>query len=182
MELAMRIGNNGLKYNTHSLGFTYIGLMIMIAISGIALAGVGIVWHQDLQREREKELIFIGEEYRNAIGSYYENSPGEIKQFPKSLDDLIADNRFPSIKRHLRKLYEDPVSQGKTWGLEVQQGRIVGIYSLSKQNPIKKTGFQAQYQAFNSVKEYSDWKFIYIPGSLVSSPVISTLETANTGS
>jgi type II secretory pathway pseudopilin PulG len=178
----MRIGNKGIKYNAHSLGFTYIGLMIMIAISGIALAGVGIVWHQDLQREREKELIFIGEEYRKAIGSYYENSPGEIKQFPKTLDELIADNRYPSIKRHLRKLYQDPVSQEKTWGLEVQQGKIVGIYSLSKRNPIKKTGFPVQYQAFNSAKEYSDWKFIYIPGTLVSSPVVLTSESSNIGS
>jgi type II secretory pathway pseudopilin PulG len=178
----MRIGNNGVNYNNHSLGFTYIGLMIMIAISGIALAGVGLVWHQDLQREREKELLFIGEEYRKAIGSYYENSPSATKQFPQSLEDLIADNRFPSIKRHLRKLYEDPMSREKTWGLEMQQGKIIGIFSLSKQNPIKKTGFQVQYQLFSSAKEYCDWKFIYIPGSLVSSPVTSTSETANTGS
>lgn len=64
MALVMQIGK--LK----QLGFTYIGVLMLVAIAGIGLAGVGIVWHQDAQREREKELLFIGDEYRQAIGSY----------------------------------------------------------------------------------------------------------------
>jgi len=51
------------------LGFTYIGVLMLVAISGIGLAGVGIVWHQDTQREREKELLFIGEEYRRRLAA-----------------------------------------------------------------------------------------------------------------
>jgi type II secretory pathway pseudopilin PulG len=147
-------------------GFTYIGLLIMVAISGIGLAGAGIVWHQDMQREREKELLFIGEQIRQGIGSYYENTPDGVKQYPKQLEDLILDNRFPVIKRHLRKLYNDPFSLKKEWGLVKQQGRIVGIYSTSELTPIRITGFLSQYETFGSAQKYSEWKFIYTPGSM----------------
>jgi type II secretory pathway pseudopilin PulG len=140
--------------------------MIFVAISGIALAGVGIVWHQDVQREREKELLFIGNEYRHAIGSYYESSPSGAKQYPRKLEDLMLDSRFPNIKRHIRKLYSDPISQETEWGLVMEQQQITGIYSQSSLKPIKRKGFPSQYGDFNSAKEYSDWKFIYAPGSL----------------
>jgi type II secretory pathway pseudopilin PulG len=155
----------GKKYN---LGFTYLGLLMVIAIAGIGMAGVGIVWHQEAQREREKELLFIGEAYRNAIGSYYENSLGSSKQFPTSLSDLILDKRSPTIKRHIRKLYADPMlinmDNKMPWGLVMQQGQIVGVHTLSEDVPIKKMGFNAGYDAFGEAKTYSDWKFVYASG------------------
>jgi type II secretory pathway pseudopilin PulG len=166
MVLAMRTGKNHLNLRSQCLGFTYIGLMIMVAISGIALAGVGIVWHQDVQREREKELLFIGNAYRQAIGSYYEGSPSGTKQYPRKLGDLILDHRFPNIKRHLRKLYIDPIVREAEWGLVLDQERIIGIYSKSSLKPIKRKEFPLQYGDFSGAKEYSDWKFIYTPGSL----------------
>ena len=161
----MRTGNNNFNLQSQCLGFTYIGLMIMVAISGIALAGVGIVWHQDVQREREKELLFIGNAYRQAIGSYYESSPSDTKQYPRKLIDLILDSRFPNIKHHLRKLYSDPVTREGEWGLVLVQDKIVGIYSQSSLKPIKRKEFPSQYGDFSGAKEYSDWKFIYTPGS-----------------
>lgn len=161
----MPIGNRAASHPSGSLGFTYIGLLILMAISGIALAGVGIVWHQDAQREREKELIFIGEELRNAIGSYYESSPSASKQFPQRVEQLLLDDRFPIIKRHLRKLYKDPITQSETWGLEIEQGHIIGFYSLSVQKPIKKYGFPPQYDSFGQADQYTQWKFVYLPGS-----------------
>ena len=137
---------------------------MVMAISGIGMAGVGIVWHQDAQRAREKELLFIGDEYRKAIGSYYENSLGDAKQFPATVEDLIIDKRFPSTKRHLRKLYKDPMTFGQSLQLILQQGQIVGVFSASKQAPIKKIDFPLQYETFGEAAEYSDWKFIYKPG------------------
>jgi len=162
----MRIGKNNINLRRQCLGFTYIGLMILVAISGIALAGVGIVWHQDVQREREKELLFIGNEYRHAIGSYYESSPSGAKQYPRKLEDLMLDSRFPNIKRHIRKLYSDPITRDLDWGLVVEQQLITGIYSQSRLKPLKRKGFPSQYGDFNDAKEYSEWKFIYAPGSL----------------
>ena len=166
MARIMRTGKRKFSPCQRCLGFTYIGLMIFVAISGIALAGVGIVWHQDMQREREKELLFIGNEYRRAIGSYYENSPSGVKQYPRKLQDLILDKRFPNIKRHLRKLYTDPIFPNAEWGLVMEQQQITGIYSQSKLKPIKRKGFPTMYGDFEGAKEYSDWKFMYAPGTL----------------
>ncbi|MDP2402458.1 MAG: type II secretion system protein [Methylotenera sp.] len=166
MAVAMLIGNVPMQFKNKCSGFTYIGVLMLVAISGIGLAGVGIVWHQDAQREREKELLFIGEEFRLAIGSYYENTPSGTKQYPKKLDDLILDNRFPITKRHLRKLYTDPFANEDAWGLVLQQGQIIGVYSTSELAPIKTTGFLPQYETFGAMAKYSEWKFTYTPGSM----------------
>ena len=167
----MRIGN---LTHLHQTGFTYIGLLILVVISGIALGGVGIVWHQDAQREREKELLFIGDEFRKAIGSYYENTPADIKQFPQNLNDLLLDKRFPVVKRHLRKLYLDPMPPFKSWGLVKDNNRIIGIYSQSESKPIKKYGFPSQFESFNTTIHYKDWKFIYLPGSMPSNTGVAS--------
>ena len=164
--------------NNHQLGyqygFTYMGLMMIIAISGIAMAGVGIVWQQDMQREREKELLFIGEQYRKAIGSYYESSPNGIKQFPVTLQDLLNDNRGPIIKHHIRKLYLDPFMRDKDWDLIMLESRIFGVRSNSKLVPIKKTGFAPYYDAFGEAASYNDWRFFYTPGSNpVALPIVN---------
>ena len=150
---------NQLLINKKVSGFTFIGLLAIIAISGIALAGVGIIWHQNSQREREKELLYIGNQYRLAIESYY-NANTE-KQFPKSLDDLILDKRFVYKKRHLRKLYLDPMAYGKPFNLIKLNERIVGVYSSSTETPIKKSNFPTPYESFADAESYGDWKFVY---------------------
>ena len=147
------------------LGFTYMGLLMVIAIAGIGMAGVGIVWHQESQREREKELLFIGAEYRKAIGSYYENSPVGTKQYPQTLQELLLDKRSPNIMRHIRKLYADPFAHNKAWNLVLEQGQITGVYSTAESKPIKKTGFSSIEESFSEAATYKDWRFIYAPGS-----------------
>lgn len=144
------------------LGFTFIGILIIVALSGIALSGVGIVWHQTIQRENEKELLFIGDQYRAAISSYYESTPGGTKQYPKKLEDLLLDNRFPVIKRHIRRLYDDPMTTNQSWGVIKQQDYIVGVYSLSTQQAIKKTGFPTLYESFAETTTYDEWKFVAV--------------------
>ncbi len=167
MVLLMLIGSEGLK---NQAGFTYMGLLMVVAIAGIGMAGVGIVWHQDAQREREKELLFIGQAYRNAIGSYYENSPSTAKQFPQNLQDLLLDTRFPTVKRHIRQLYADPFARDKDWQLVMQQGQITGVYSSSTLKPIKKVGLPPEFEAFDSAEKYEEWRFVYAPSGALPSP------------
>lgn len=140
-------------------GFTYLGLLLFIAISGIGLAAVGQLWKTETQREREKELLFVGEQYASAIASYYESSPGGAKSYPSKLQDLLLDDRFPVVKRHLRKMYRDPMTGSDEWGTIRQQGRIVGVYSQSATPPIKRYGFSGDWQGFDAAERYSDWKF-----------------------
>ena len=167
--LPMPIGNKRLK---NQAGFTYMGLLIVVAIAGIGMAGGGIVWHQDAQREREKELLFIGQAYRNAIGSYYENSPSTAKQFPQTLQDLLLDTRFPSVKRHIRQLYADPFARDKDWNFVLQQGKITGVYSNSTLKPIKKAGLPKEFEALDAAEKYEEWRFVFVPGSALPSPAV----------
>ncbi len=144
-------------------GFTYIGLLIFIALMGIALAGTGVIWHTETRREKERELLFVGDQFRRAIGLYYERSPG-AKQYPKALVDLLLDRRYPNTQRYLRHLYADPVTGNEEWGLvKGPEGRIVGVHSLSEAEPLKRAAFPLTYEEFEHAVRYSEWQFIYVP-------------------
>lgn len=147
-------------------GFTYLGLMFLVAVIGIGLAQAGAVWQTEVQREREAELLFIGEQYALAIGSYYENTPGGVRQYPPALEDLLRDPRFPETRRHLRRIYSDPVTGGAEWGVVRIGGRITGVYSQSRQHPLKTADFPSAWAAFASSESYADWQFVYVPGAL----------------
>lgn len=141
-------------------GFTFLGLMFAVAIAGIALAGTGALWQMESRREKEKELLFIGEEYRRAIGSYYDKSPGAVKQFPNKLEDLLQDKRYPNPTHHLRRLYRDPMTADGEWELIRQEGRIMGVASRSSDKPIKVAGFAADQGDFEGAGSYTEWRFI----------------------
>ena len=99
---------------------------MLIALIGMGLAAAGTLWSTDVKRAREVELLFIGDQYRQAIRSYYELEPNQPR-LPQSIDDLLEDHRRPTIVRHLRRAYRDPFtgeafalirapnSQGITW-------------------------------------------------------------------
>jgi type II secretory pathway pseudopilin PulG len=146
-------------------GFTFIGLMFAIAIAGIALAGVGVLWQMESRREKEKELLFNGEQYRKAISAYYEKSPGTAKLFPEKLEDLLQDNRFPNPTRHLRRLYRDPMTRDGQWELIRREGRIVGVASRSADKPIKIAGFTLEQEGFETADNYSEWRFLSKEGA-----------------
>ncbi len=146
------------KKSINQQGFTFVSLLIIVGISGIAMSAVGEVWHQSAQREKEKELLFIGNQYRLALVSYYESTPGGVKQYPQKLEDLLLDKRLPVIKRHLRRLYLDPITKAPL-GLVKQGESIVGVHSVSTRKTIKKTGFPERYLSFAEATTYEDWKF-----------------------
>lgn len=144
-------------------GFTYVGLLIIIAIMGLSLALAGTLWTFTQQREQERQLIFVGNQYRQAISNYYQRTPGTIKTYPNTLKDLLQDNRYVSTQRYLRKLYLDPITLRLDWGLVMApQGGIMGVYSKSKLHPIKSEGFKQVNANFANQKEYSGWQFFYV--------------------
>lgn len=95
-------------------GFVYLWALFSVMLAGIAMAGAGQIWQTKSQREKEVELMFIGEEFRKAIMSYYNSGP---KQYPNSLEDLLQDSRTPNTRRHLRKIYIDPITNTTEWGI-----------------------------------------------------------------
>ena len=137
-------------------GFTYLLTLFALAMMGLLLSGAGQVWQTTSTREKEADLLFIGNQFREAIASYYErtDSPG---QYPQSLEELVDDKRFPP-RRHLRKIFVDPMTGTTRWGLVKAGDRIVGVHSLSDGTQLK-TSFQGTDAVFQGAAHYDQWVF-----------------------
>jgi type II secretory pathway pseudopilin PulG len=144
-------------------GFTYVILLISVAILGVGLAAKGIEWDRSTQRAREAELLFVGNEFRRAIALYYYRSPGPAQEYPASLEDLLEDRRYPGTQRYLRRIYRDPLTGRPEWGLVTAGGRIVGVHSLSAGRPIKSGNFAEADRDFASKTSYTEWRFTFSP-------------------
>lgn len=145
-------------------GFTYLGLLALIAALGMALATAGEVWHLAQQREKEQELLFVGHQFRRAIAQYYEHAPDPGHRYPKSLEELLKDPRYPATQRYLRRIYPDPVRGGTEWGLvKGPEGEIYGVHSLSEEEPLKKSNFSVVDKVFEGKTKYAEWVFLHIP-------------------
>jgi type II secretory pathway pseudopilin PulG len=150
----------------HAGGFTYIGLLILIVLLGIGLAFTGQVWHTSVQREREKELIFVGDQFGKAIAAYYAGNTGVGDRYPKSFDELLRDPHQPAVRRYLRKVYADPLTGKTEWGLiKSPAGGIMGVYSLAAGRPLKQAGFAERYAGFSGASTYEGWQFAFIDSS-----------------
>ena len=148
----------------HQAGFTYLALLFAVAVASVALAATGAIWSIEAQREREVELLFVGNQFRQAVRSYYEQSPGMLKLYPMSLDELVKDNRYLGVKRHVRRIYTDPITGQSKWGLLMApEGGIMGVHSLSDRTPIKRSRFLLRDAAFEGKEMYSEWHFAYRP-------------------
>ena len=146
-----------------SRGFTYLGVLVLAAIMAGGLAVTGDVWHTSTMREKEVELLYVGNQYRKAIQRYYLTGPQ--RQYPRSLEDLLKDPRQPGTVRYLRKLYPDPIT-GQEWVIvKAPDGGILGVHSASDDTPFKTSNFKLRDRSFDGVQKYSDWKFIFQPAT-----------------
>jgi len=137
-------------------------LMVLVAVALLSLATL-LPLRQEQQaawRERERELLFIGDQYRRAIASYAAATPGGVPQGPKALADLLEDKRYPSPRRHLRRLYADPMTGRADWMLLMEQGAIAGVASRSPRVPLKHSGFAEADRDFADASSYAEWKFV----------------------
>lgn len=145
-------------------GFSYLIPLFLVAVLSIWTVRAMENIATTARRDKEAELIAIGLEYRRAILIYYENSPGTAKAYPKSLADLLLDERATKIARPLRRLYRDPMTNQADWGLiKAKDGAVMGVYSLSTGKPMKQKGFPAELSMFEGATRYQDWKFSYQP-------------------
>ncbi len=160
-------------------GYAMAALLVSLAVMSVLMSVALPVWRHEMQREKEAELIFRGEQYARAIELYQRKYPGA---FPPDLDVLVQ-------QRFLRKKYKDPMTEdgefrliyataaptpgapggragvptiggrgstgsqpGGSGGVPGARGGIIGVASKSEEASIK---------IYKGRSRYSEWQFIF---------------------
>lgn len=142
-------------------GFTYLSLIILVAIIGMVSASA-LKLGSVIQRSRaEQELLVIGAAFSDALQSYADATPAGMPTQPPSLKELLKDPRFPGVRRHLRKVFVDPMTGKAEWGVAYLGDKIgvLAVYSLSDAKPVKIGNFPLRFQGLSGKQKISEWRF-----------------------
>lgn len=156
----MSIGSAPIKSQQ---GVTFLWALLLLIILSLGVGRLLEVQTTRAQRAVEAELLWVGEQYRRGIERYYQASPGEVKQLPYKLDDLLQDPRLLTLTRHLRESYMDPVTSEPFVEIHDHRGMLIGVRSTSTRQPIKTGGFAPHYAHFSKAMGYHQWEFIFLP-------------------
>lgn len=96
-------------------GYTFLLLLFIVALSGTSLALLGETWRTTADRERRAELEFILAAFAEALASYRLATPDGMSYRPQQLDDLVEDKRAGVTRRHLRRIYANPLTSRTDW-------------------------------------------------------------------
>ncbi len=160
---------------SRSRGFTYLGLIILLAILAL-VAAAGLKMGSVLQRAAaEEELLEIGAQFSEALRSYAAATPPGKASQPVTLQDLLKDPRFPNTRRHLRKIFVDPVTGKAEWGVIYIGDKVgvLGVYSLSDARPLKVANFDIRFLNMENREKISDWKFLIAGGEGAAGAVVT---------
>ncbi len=148
--------------DAYSGGFTYVGLIVLVAIIGMVTASTIKLGSLMQRRAAEDALLDVGAAFGDALKSYANASTPGQRLTPATLEELLLDPRFPTPRRHLRQIYADPITGQAKWGLlrGVDKIGIVAVYSLSPARPIKLANFDPRFVGFDNRQRLSDWKFV----------------------
>jgi len=154
-------------------GFTYLGLLVLLFIMGM-VAAAGLKAGTLMQRAAaEQELLEIGAQFSEALRSYAAATPKGQPQQPPTLADLLKDPRFPNPRRHLRKIFVDPITGRAEWGVMylADNKGVIGVHSLSDQRPLKLANFDARFLGLENKEKLSDWRFVMAGGEGATPPL-----------
>lgn len=104
------------------------------------------------QREKERELVFRGLQYAEAIRVFY----NRFQRFPLRLEELLTTR-----PRSVRQLWKDPLSDDGAWSVilaepDRPEGGIRGVRSASLEAPAGVPPGKGRY---------ADWEFVGHAGS-----------------
>lgn len=108
-------------------GYTYLLMLFVVATFGYSLALLGETWRVSARREQQLELDFRLTAYAQALSSYRQSTPDGLSYRPQQLQALIEDYRTGVRRRHLRRLYPNPVSGRLDWLIIRDELGIVGV-------------------------------------------------------
>lgn len=153
-------------------GFTYLGLIILVAIIGL-VGAASLKIDALLQRAAAEEaLLDIGAAFSDALRSYAAATPPGQPQQPPTLQELLKDPRFPNPRRHLRKIFVDPMTGKAEWGIMYlgDKAGVLGVYSLSSAKPLKVGNFDPRFLNMENKEHVSDWKFTMSSQTMAPQP------------
>lgn len=153
------------RLSRNQQGYAYWLALVALSLAGVAALRISESWSLKTKLQQEEELLFVGDQYRRAIASYYQATPGPVKVMPQQLADLLVDRRQSNVVRYLRRLYGDPLSSYAPFEVirDPNTGSIIGVHSSSPAHPLKQVGFPDRYRSFTSSKTYQGWRFVYQP-------------------
>lgn len=147
-------------YRPGQAGFAWLLVLALLALVSAMGAAVAQRWSDRTAREKEQQLLQVGDAYAGALARYREESPGSVKHYPAALDQLLLDARFVGVRRHLRQLYPDPLTGRHDWVLvRNERGDIVGVHSRSERPPWAKAPQHLKFTDLPAAQRYADWVF-----------------------
>ena len=138
-------------------GYTYVSILAVLAVMAIMAQTAAIPSERARLRDAEDELLFRGDAYRRAVASYWVVE----RCLPTDLAHLLDDPREPG-RRHLRRLYDDPMGEGWTL-LRGEDGGIAGVASTGGGTPRRRAFFPPGDEGFAEAETYADWAFRFEP-------------------
>lgn len=141
-------------------GFALFGaLLFAVAMAGL-LASLSRLWEERSTRERERELLWVGRQFRGALEGYAAATPANQPPAPLRIEELLQDERAESVQRHLRRLPLDPMTGTYEWAyVRDTGGRIVGVHSTSDAKPLAPDNLWPEPRAFEGAASYRQWVF-----------------------
>ncbi|MEO6654538.1 MAG: hypothetical protein ABIO36_00495 [Pyrinomonadaceae bacterium] len=115
-------------------GMTLLAVMAIMAVFAVALLAVAPSIQQEIQREKELEAIYRGEEVAEAIRQYVQFYQGA--KLPNSMDDLLEG--LPQGTKKIQILRAsaaiDPLSEDGKWRLIKSDRRSLAGFARRVQN------------------------------------------------
>jgi type II secretory pathway pseudopilin PulG len=175
----MSAGSASRRDDRFERGYAMVTLLVAIALMGVFMSAAMPVWRQQVQREKEAELLWRGQQYDRAIQLYRQKrgAPG-----PPDLDVLVKE-------KFLRRKYKDPIT-GRDFALRPvgPAGSVVGegddqgpsASGRPRRRPpartsgpgrtlgqliggVRSTSTERSIKIVNGKQKYSEWEFAYVP-------------------
>lgn len=121
-SVALASHSNSKSCDRRQAGFAYLMALVLVAVVVIGSAAVLESVTATERRDREREMIWRGDQYARGIRMYYR----KVGRYPTSVDDLMEG--VPGV-RFLRQEYKDPMNkEDGSWRFIYlnQAGQIVG--------------------------------------------------------
>jgi type II secretory pathway pseudopilin PulG len=152
-------------------GFTLAGLIVILTILAVLVAfTVPEQWSKLMQRDRERQTIFVMKQYARAIHEWQAKHGGG---FPTSLDQM-KEARLPRVMRGPKGEYIDPLTGQVDWILippaaytqgqpnQIPRGNAAPIPNPPPTDTANTAGMPKSSSPFNSAASPKDYKGPFI--------------------